>query len=99
MYATWKLNWEDPGHGTGPEYEVSLRGSTAWGIIAEPDFHNGSILGYIDAAIDLTGLEKWSVKYASNEEALAFAQNLVPDVTIDEAGNLVFPTPYLPIEG
>jgi hypothetical protein len=75
-YLTWKLNWDDPSHGTGPEGAISQQGGYAEASsFANPSVETGTILGYLkEGDIDLSSLTPWQVAELTQAAALEFAQ-------------------------
>lgn len=92
-YATWRLDWADPQYGTGPESLIVERGGTARGIVANPDVVTGTILGVVSGDFDTTGLDLWGFTEIATDAALAFAQQIAPEATLDDDGQIVWPLP------
>ena len=92
-YATWRLDWTDPHHGTGPESLIVERGGTAYGMAANPDVITGTILGVVSGDFDTADLDLWSFTEIDADAALAFAQEIAPEATLDADGQIVWPLP------
>jgi hypothetical protein len=91
-YATWHLYWQpDERYGTGPEPEI---GGAEGAFFTGPDPHD-VIVGYIYSDHDLTGLEDWNVQEITGEQALALAQQLDGEASMNDEGRIVFPVPDL----
>jgi hypothetical protein len=75
-YLTWKLNWGDPSHGTGPEGAIFQQGGhVEASAFADPSVEAGTILGYlIEGDIDPSSLIPWEVIELTQAAALEFAQ-------------------------
>jgi hypothetical protein len=91
-YLTWRLNWpaDTPNYGTGPEQSIAEQGGHAEAsqFVDEP-----TILGYLtDGNPDLSTLTDWSVAELDADEALAFADALVPGCSLADDGRIVPPT-------
>ena len=94
-YLTWKLNWADPNHGTGPESTISQQGARAEAsMFASPSVETGTILGYLTGGnIDLSTLTPWQVEEVTQAEALAFAQEIEPAAYLLDDGIITVPMP------
>jgi hypothetical protein len=94
-YLTWRLNWDDPKYGTGPEGEIAKQGGHAEASMwANPDSSHGTILGYLTQGdIDLAILASWQAAELTQAQALAFAQAINPDAYILPDGTIAVPTP------
>jgi len=72
-YATWKLNFDNPKYGTGPENKIGELGYYAESSWADGQVENGAtILGYLTEPQDETKLTAWQFKNISQLEALEF---------------------------
>jgi hypothetical protein len=80
-YLLWRLNWDDPRYGTGPEDAIAQQGARAEAsAFASPSVTTGDILGYwTTGSLDLSKLSKWQVRELTQAEALAFARTVAPD--------------------
>jgi hypothetical protein len=90
-YATWKLNFDDPNYGTGPEPRVVKNKGTCEGAFAEGDVTKGArILGYFTG--EPTEVEAWEFTEITQQEALDFVLALDDTAYIAEDGriNIVF---------
>ena len=96
-YLTWKLNWADPKHGTGPQGAISEQGARAdASMFANPDVETGTILGYLaEGDIDLSVLTSWQVAEVTQAEALAFAQVIDSEAYLLPDGVITVPMPEL----
>jgi len=94
-YLTWKLNWADPKHGTGPEGAISQQGAHAEAsMFASPNVETGTILGYLtEGDIDLSALTSWQVARVTQDEALAFAQVINSEAYLLPDGVITVPMP------
>lgn len=88
-YLTWRLNWDDPNYGTGPEAEIAALGgrAEASGFVDA----GADILGYLVEPCDLDGLEPWQLVELTSAQALAFADALVPGCSFTDDGYIVPP--------
>ena len=91
-YAIWKLNFDNPKYGTGPENKIAELGSWAeasWvdGVVEE----NGFILGYLDGTQDEIELEPWGFQNITQEEALDFCLAINPEAFLQEDGRISSP--------
>ena len=92
-YATWKLDWTDPQHGTGPEATAAAQGvALSASMFVSPDEYTGAILGYVlSGAIQPGTLDKWHVTELSQAEALAFAQGVAANAYLLPDGVITIP--------
>jgi hypothetical protein len=91
-YATWKLNFTDPEYGTGPEDKIVELGSTAEAAWANGEVENGAtILGYISEPQDELELTAWDLTNITEQEALAFCQEIDPEAYVLEDGRITAP--------
>lgn len=93
-YVTWMLYWEPDAHyGSGPEPVILERGGSAEGAFySGADVHD-PIVGYVYGDVSLDGLDEWNVTEITSEQALALAQELDPEASINDEGRIVFPMP------
>ena len=94
-YLTWRLNWADPNHGTGPESAISQQAAHAEAsMFANPDVETGTILGYLtEGDVDVSSLTTWQVTEVTQAEALAFAQGVNPGAYFLPDGTITVPMP------
>jgi hypothetical protein len=93
-YATWQLYWQpDERYGSGPESEIG----EVEGIFFTGHDPYDTIVGYVYSNHDLIGLENWNVQEITGEQALALAQQLDGDASMDDEGRIVFPMPSLSV--
>lgn len=94
-YVAWKLDWTNPKYGTGPEEAANAQGVVlSASMFVEPDEYTGAILGYIvSGTIQPGSLDKWHITELTQDEALAFAQSIVPDAYLMPDGVITVPTP------
>ena len=94
-YLTWKLNWDDPSHGTGPEAQIQAQGAHAEAsTFAAPSIEHGTILGYLtQGEINLSQLSAWLVQELTQDAALEFAQAIAPDAYFLPDGIITVPMP------
>jgi len=93
-YATWKLNFDDPNYGTGPERVIVEQGGTAEGSFAEGDITKGArVLGYFTG--EPTGVQAWEFTEITQQEALDFvlALNDTGYLAEDQKINVVMEEP------
>jgi hypothetical protein len=91
-YATWKLNFDNPDYGTGPEDKIAELGGQAEGAWVAGEVENGGfILGYVSEPQDESELESWSFANITEEEALAFAQAIDPEAYLLDDGRIAGP--------
>lgn len=90
-YLVWRLNWDDPMYGTGPEATIAARGgrAEASGFVDA----GADILGYLVEPCDLDDLDDWTVIELDAADALAFADRLVPGCSFNADGYIVPPAP------
>jgi hypothetical protein len=88
-YATWKLNFTDPEYGTGPEDKIVELGFTAEAGWVDGEVENGAtILGYISEPQDESELTAWDFTNITEQEALAFCQEINPEAYMLEDGRI-----------
>jgi hypothetical protein len=91
-YATWKLNFTDPTHGTGPEEKIRELGFGAEGAWVAGNVENrDTILGYVTEPVDESELTTWEVTNITQAEALAFCQALNPEAFLLSDGRITAP--------
>lgn len=89
-YITWSLIWKD-GYGYGPEALVAENGARLESAHAKPGVANGTILGYLTGDLDLSLLSDWNVVELTQDEALAFVQQINSEASVDQDGFIVLP--------
>lgn len=90
-YATWKLNFDNPEYGTGPEDSIVSQGFTAEGAWVSGSAHSGgTILGYFTGTP--TQLLAWNFTEVSEAEALEFCLAINPNAMMAEDGRFFVPT-------
>ena len=88
-YATWKLNFIDAEYGTGPEEEIASHGLSAEASWVSGQAEDGGIiLGYVSESLDELELALWEVKNLTEEEALAFCQEIDPTAYVMPDGRI-----------
>jgi len=91
-YATWKLNFTNPDYGTGPEAQIAELGATAQAAWIVGQAHEGgTILGYVTEPQDETKLSAWDFANITQEEALAFCQEIDSEAYLLEDGMITYP--------
>ena len=91
-YATWKLNFDDPKYGTGPEDKIAELGFTAEGGWTDGTIENGAtILGYVTEAQDESKLTAWEFVNITEAQALAFCQAINPNAYLLPDGKITAP--------
>jgi len=91
-YATWKLNFTDPDHGTGPEEKIAELGFQAEGAwLAGEIANNGTILGYVTEAQDESELTAWDFTNISQSQALDFCLQLNAQAYLLPDGKITAP--------
>jgi hypothetical protein len=91
-YAIWKLNFNDPNYGTGPEDKISELGYHAEGSWANGQVENGAtIMGYVTKPQDETKLTAWEFKNITQLEALEFCLAIDPDAYLLPDGRITAP--------
>jgi len=91
-YATWKLNFTDPNHGTGPEEKIGELGfgaEASW--VAGQVENGGTVLGYVTEPVDETELTTWEVNNITQTEALEFALAINPAAYLLTDGRITAP--------
>lgn len=88
-YATWKLNFDDPNYGTGPEEEIIAQGFTAEGRLLSGEARDGTILGYFTG--DPVNLSAWEFTEITQQEALDFALAINNKCYLLDDGKIAFP--------
>jgi len=92
-YATWKLNFDNPKYGTGPEDKIAELGAKAEAGWTSGAVENGeTILGYLDVEIDAEELSIWNFAFITQEQALNFCLELDAGAYLNDAGK--FGAPY-----
>ena len=91
-YATWKLNFDNPEYGTGPELKIADLGfgAVASWVNGEPA-DGGVILGYVTEPQDESELTAWDFQNITQAEALAFCTALNPEAYLTDEGTIVAP--------
>jgi hypothetical protein len=91
-YATWKLNFENPQYGTGPEDKIAELGYGAeGGWVSGEEENGGTILGYVTEPQDESQLTAWSFTNITVAEALAFCQAINPNAYLLPDGKITAP--------
>ena len=97
-YATWKLNFDDPKYGTGPEDKIAELGFTAEGGWPDGAVENGAtILGYVQGEPDALELTEWNFTYLTEAQALAFCVKINPEAYLLEDGRIAAPMNEMPL--
>ena len=98
-YATWKLNFDNPDYGTGPEEKIAELGAKAEAGWAEGAVESGStILGYVTGEVDAADLSDWSFEFLTEAQALAFCNFLNADAYLLDDGRIGLPYEDLEID-
>jgi hypothetical protein len=91
-YATWKLNFQNPNYGTGPEDRIADLGFGAEGAWVQGQAENGgTILGYLTEPVDETELTDWEVTNITQEEAIEFCLAINPQAYLLPDGKISAP--------
>jgi hypothetical protein len=91
-YATWKLNFTDPNHGTGPEEKIVELGFGAEGAWADGEVQDGAtIMGYVTEAQDESELALWDFQNITEQEALDFCLAINPEAYLLPDGKITAP--------
>ena len=91
-YATWKLNFDEPEYGTGPEAAIEALGVAVEASWSDGEPQNGGvILGYLDQPVDELLLAPWELTNITQEEALDFCQALNENANVLPDGRIVAP--------
>jgi len=86
-YATWKLNFDDPKYGTGPEPILVKNKGTCEASYAEGDITKGArILGYFTG--EPKNVEPWEFTELTQQQALDFVLALDDTAYIGEDGRI-----------
>ena len=89
-YATWKLNFADPNHGTGPEEIIAELGFGAEGAWVSGEVENGgTILGYVTEAQDESELAIWEFKNITQSDAIDFCLQLNSTAELSPSGRII----------
>jgi len=92
-YATWKLNFTDPSHGTGPEDKIAELGFGAEGAWVAGEVENGgTILGYVTERVDESELTAWEVTNITEAQALEFCLAINPEAYLLPDGRITAPS-------
>lgn len=92
-YASWKINFDIPNYGTGPEYKIIELGYSAEGAWANgPIETTGVILGYVEGQPDAKELSGWDFTYLTQEQALEFCKAINPKAHLLDDGKIAMPT-------
>jgi len=97
-YATWKLNFEDPKYGTGPEDEIAksgIKAEAAW-VLGQVET-GGTVLGYVSEPVEESELTTWQVKNLNEEEAIEFCLQINAEAYLLENGKITAPIEELAI--
>lgn len=93
-YITWFLSFEpDERYGTGPESTIAERGGSAEGIFFTGTQPSSMIVGKVNDNADISNLDFWQVLEITPAQALAFAQETIEGVVLNENNELIFPLP------
>jgi hypothetical protein len=90
-YATWKLSFDDPKYGTGPEDKIAELGFGAEGAWLSGPANGGTILGYVTEPVDQSELTAWEVTNITEAEALAFCLAINPEAYLLPDGRITAP--------
>jgi hypothetical protein len=91
-YATWKLKFDDPKYGTGPEGKIAELGFGAEGAwVAGVIENGGTILGYVTEPQDESELTAWDFRNISQVDALDFCLDLNPAAYLLPDGRITAP--------
>ena len=91
-YATWKLNFDNPNYGTGPEDKIAELGFGAEGAwVAGVVENGGTILGYVTEPVDESQLTAWEVTNITEPEALEFCLAINPEAYLLDDGRITAP--------
>jgi hypothetical protein len=91
-YATWKLNFENPEYGTGPEDAIAQEGAHAEaGWVDGVAEDGGIIIGYVSSPQDEVKLKTWDFQNITQEEALDYCLSINPEAYILEDGRITAP--------
>jgi len=91
-YATWKLNFDNPNYGTGPEEAIAELGAKAEAGWTDGEVQDGAtVLGYLDAEIDVSELSLWDFAYITEQEALDFCLALDDEAYLNSDGIIAAP--------
>jgi hypothetical protein len=91
-YATWKLNFDNPDYGTGPEEKIAELGAKAEAGWTDGAVENGgTVLGYLDAEVEAGELSIWNFAYITQEQALNFCLAIDPDAYLNNEGKIAAP--------
>jgi hypothetical protein len=86
-YATWKLNFDDPNYGTGPEVSIIEQGGTAEGGLSHGNVTKGAkILGYFTG--EPTELQAWDFTEITQQEALDFVLAIDNTAFVNDHGRI-----------
>jgi hypothetical protein len=91
-YATWKLNFNNPNYGTGPEDKIAELGfgaEAAW--VSGQVENDGTILGYVTEPQDESELTAWDFVNISQAQALAFCLAIDPEAYLLPDGRITAP--------
>jgi hypothetical protein len=91
-YATWKLNFDNPDYGTGPEQRIAELGfgAKAGWVLGQVE-NRGIILGYLTEPVDEAELTTWEVKNITQAEALDFCLAINPEAYLVPDGRITAP--------
>lgn len=94
-YATWKLDFSDPNHGTGPEEKISELGFSAeGGWFSSVSAKDSTILGYVSEPLDEAELIAWEFKNLTQSEALQFCKSINIQAAIGSDGKITAPSEF-----
>lgn len=91
-YATWKINFDDPNYGTGPEAKIAELGFGAEGAWADGEVQDGAtIMGYVTEPQDESQLTLWDFQNITQQEALDFCLALDTEAYLLPDGKITAP--------
>lgn len=91
-YAFWYFWADETGYFHGADEALTSQGfeSYAGWCFGEPT-NNAKILGYFKGEGNPTGLEKYNFEEITQEQAITYCLEYLPDIEVNQSGELVIP--------
>lgn len=91
-YATWKLKFDNPKYGYGPQVLALSLGVELEGAYLNGNPSGGTILGYVMGDASALDLSDFAYQEITEAEALSFVQSIHPTAYVGAAGRIFIET-------